>query len=271
MKTDMTSDFASNASATARLLGFLFLLGLFVPAYGVARMIGKEAEAGVPLFLYKCVLKVIGFRVRARGRVSRRQPTLFVSNHASYLDVPVLGSLIKGHFVAKSEVASWPIIGPLARMHGTLFVERRTVRAATQKDVLRQALEKGESVIFFPEGTSSDGRAVLPFKSSLFSVAEGVLGDDNKPVRVQPVSIVCTQIGGLPAGRLWRPYYAWYGDMTFVRHFWNALKIGSFTVEVVFHAPTDMTAFASRKDMARHCHALIADGVNECVAGRRCA
>lgn len=267
MKTDMTSDFASNASATARLIAFLILVFLFVPFCGTARFFKKDASTPSLLF-YKAVLFSLGFRLHVFGHVSRRQPTLFVANHSSYLDVPVLGSLIRGSFVAKSDVASWPLIGSLAGMMGTLFIERRAARAATHKDVLRRTLEKGESVIFFPEGTSSDGRAVLPFKSSLFSVAENGL-EDKAPVCVQPVSVVCTRIGGLPAGRLWRPYYAWYGDMTFVAHFWNALKIGSFTVEVVLHAPTDISAFASRKELARHCHTLIASGVNECVAGRR--
>ena len=193
--------------------------------------------------------------------------TLFVANHSSYLDVPVLGALIPAAFAAKSEVAGWPLIGTLARLQNTVFIERRVVKTLEQRDSMTARLRRGQSLILFPEGTSSDGTRTLPFKSSLFSIAETPL-PDGRHVTVQPVSVLCTELGGFPLGRDWRPYYAWYGDMTLVKHLWNVFRLGEFTVEVIFHPPVTLEDFGNRKALAEHCQREAAKGVEMCVAGR---
>jgi 1-acyl-sn-glycerol-3-phosphate acyltransferase len=157
--------------------------------------------------------------------------------------------------VAKSEVAGWPLFGFLARMQNTLFIERKRARAGDQQAQLQDHFAQQRNLILFPEGTSSDGLAALPFKSSLFSIAE------NSPVTVQPVSVTCTELDGFPLLREERPLYAWYGDMTLLPHLWNVFKYGHFTVDVVFHAPLTRDESADRKSMAAICHEKIAAGI----------
>src|SRR5262249_5248396 len=144
----------------------------------------------VTRFFHRLLLVVLGFRVRVRGSMATGAPVLFVSNHASYLDIPVLGSLIPASFVAKSEVARWPLFGVMAKLQRTVFIERRAERAGEHRDDLQKRLLEGGSVILFPEGTSSEGLTALPFKSSLFAAVENAGPSSN--ILVQPVSITCT-------------------------------------------------------------------------------
>jgi len=254
-----------------RLCGFILLITTMVPALLVVRGISKEKARRMPMLFHRLLTMLLGFRVRLHGEMAQASqgegPIFYVSNHSSYLDIPVLGSVIDGHFVAKAEVASWPLFGVLAKLQHTVFIERRASRTAEQRDVMRANLEQGHSLILFPEGTSSDGMRTLPFKSSLFAIVERPLGD-GRFVRVQPVSILCTEINGMPIGRSWRPYYAWFGDMTLVGHLWDVFKISNFTVDIIFHPPVKIDDFASRKLLASHCEAKISDGVDQCVTGR---
>ncbi len=138
-------------------------------------------------------------------------------------------------FVAKSDVAKWPIFGFLAKVQNTVFIERRSTQISTQRNHLRERLAAGQSLIVFPEGTSSDGLEVLPFKSALFSVVEEAGADI--PVTVQPISVVCTELDGMPLTRSLRPLYSWYGDMELAGHLWNVFWRGHFTVDVTFQCP----------------------------------
>ena len=127
-------------------------------------------------------------------------------------------------------------------------------------------LEAGENLILFPEGTSSDGNAVLPFKSALFSVAQ--VEPHGQPLLVQPVSLAYTLLDGMPIGRALRPYFAWYGDMMLAPHFWEVAGLGRATVDVVFHPPVSIQEYGSRKALADHCQAVVARGVSAANAGR---
>lgn len=270
--TDLTTGAGSSLKGFMKLGGFVLLVIGFVPVHLIARRFGRLDPAYLPRQFHRALTRLVGFRVRVRGQMigdslGKTAPVLFVSNHSSYLDIPVLGAIIPGCFVAKSEVASWPFIGMMARFQNTVFIERRAARASLQRDGLRERLEKGQNLILFPEGTSSDGHRTLPFKSSLFSIVEDPLPNGQLPV-VQPVSIVATQVGGLPMGRAWRHYYAWYGDMALVKHVWEFFKIGAFTVDVVFHNPVTMADFGTRKLMAEYCQRAVAKGVDQCVTGR---
>lgn len=270
MNTELTSGLGATLKALFKLAGFVVLVIGLVPAHFVLKASGRGDAFTVPMLFHGLLAKLIGFRIRVHGAADLGKPsvpTLFVANHSSYLDIPILGSLIRGCFVAKSEVAGWPFIGAMARLQNTVFIERRAVRAGTQRDGLRERLETGDSLILFPEGTSSDGQRTLPFKSTLFSIIEKPL-PGGQFVRVQPVSIVCTRIGGLPIGRAWRPYYAWYGDMTLAGHVWDVFKIGAFTVDVIFHNPVSIKDYGDRKLIADYCQRSVARGVDQCVTGR---
>jgi 1-acyl-sn-glycerol-3-phosphate acyltransferase len=208
---------------------------------------------------------------------------LFVANHASYLDITVLGALIRGSFVAKAEIADWPFFGLLAKLQRTVFIERRSAQAAKHRDEIARRLEAGDDLILFPEGTSSDGNRILPFKSALFSVAEREV--EGRPLTVQPVSVAYLKLDGLPIGREWRPNVAWYGAMNLLKHAWNLFTLGKLTVEVGFHPPLDMAALAlpapdgaapvsggaRRKAMAERSQAAVEAGFAESLfaSGRR--
>lgn len=210
--------------------------------------------------------RLLALDVRPYGIPETDGPVLYVSNHASYLDVTVLGGLLDARYVAKAEVSRWPIIGALSKMQGTIFIERRSQGARSQTETLMQALRDGQRLVLFPEGTSSDGNRVLPFKSALFAAAAAEL--DGAEVKVQPLTIAYSRHRGVPMGRLLRPYFAWYGDMTLVGHLWTCLGLGGAGVDVVFHEPVRLSQFASRKALARYCETQVARGLSDSLSGR---
>ncbi|MDX2028461.1 MAG: lysophospholipid acyltransferase family protein [Alphaproteobacteria bacterium] len=250
----------------ARALMFLGLCALLVPLQLAVNITCSKKPFRVLLIFYRCLLHVLGFRVRAHGAVAGGSPILFVANHTSYLDIIVLGALLPAYFVAKSEVADWWLIGFLAKLQNTAFIERQARHVNQQKNSLSARLTRGESLILFPEGTSTDGMRVLPFKSSLFSLAEQVPSELG--LQVQPVSLVCTGLNGLPLTRDLRPLYSWFGDMTLQGHLWNMFKHGRFTIDVIFHPPVSPQAFPDRKALAAYCHEQVARGMERCLTGR---
>ena len=255
--------------AVIRLAGFLSLTLAMLPFYVLCLGCRRRdwcAEIGIAY--WRMMVHVVGFQVVVRGIACHERPTLFVANHASYFDIVVLGSLLRAYFVAKKEVSQWPGIGFLARLAGTVFVDRRPRRSLDQRDEMVSRLaEMKQSLVLFPEGTSSDGSRVLPFKSALLSVAEMTSGEPGG-LAVQPVSVAYTRLDGMPMGRHLRPYFAWFGGMELVPHLWTALGLGRTTVEVQFHPPVRLADFASRKALAEHCQRVVNQGVVAANAGR---
>ncbi|MDX1712099.1 MAG: lysophospholipid acyltransferase family protein [Rhodovibrionaceae bacterium] len=256
----------SPTRAALRILAYVGLTAPLMAAQGIALMVHRDWSRKIPYWYHRQCLKIFGIRVQRRGRKSREHPTLYVCNHASYLDIPVLASLIYGgSFVAKAEVAQWPLFGWLAKLQRTVFVERRSNHAARQRDQIAERLDADDDLILFPEGTSGDGNRVLPFKSALFSVAER--RPHGAPLVVQPVSIAYTRLDGMPMGRSLRPFFAWYGDMELGPHVFEALGMGKLTVVVEFHKPATIDDFQSRKAMAEHCQRVVARGLASALSG----
>lgn len=258
--------YGSSTLAALRFTGFLSLLFFMIPVHLVYRIVRPRDHYRLPLVFHQLLLRIIGFQVRTHGTMSANKPVFFVCNHTSYLDIPVLGALIPASFVAKAEVASWPLFGYMAKLQNTVFIERRQTRAANQRDQLTHYLSEGRNLILFPEGTSTEGRHVLPFKSSLFGAIENAAEDID--ITVQPVSIACTAIDGLPMSQNLRSFYAWYGDMTLLPHLWQAFKCNGFTIDVVFHQPIRARDVSDRKNLARLTQSAVAEGVERCLTGR---
>src|SRR5205814_10540746 len=187
-------------------------------------------------------------------------------NHVSYLDITVFGSLIAGSFIAKTEVARWPLFGWLARLQRSVFIDRKVRSTAAQRDSIAGRLAAGDALILFPEGTSGDGNRVLPFKSALFSVADSAA---TGPITVQPVSIAYTRLNSMPIGRRYRPLFAWYGAMAMAPHLWRVLGLGMIEVVVEFHPATTLAACGSRKMLARYCEERVESGGATGFGGRR--
>ena len=237
-------------------------------------MLRQRWVATLPRFYHRRCCHILGIRVRAIGRPAADRPVLFAANHVSYLDITVLGSLLDASFIAKTEVAGWPLFGWLARLQRSVFIDRRAHSTAQQRDSIAARLAANEALILFPEGTSGDGTRLLPFKSALFGVAEQVTGQAADPgaagaVTVQPVSIAYTRLDGIPIGRALRPFFAWYGSMSLAPHLWRMLGLGRLEVVVEFHPPTSLAACGSRKALARYCEQRVAQGLAEALSGRR--
>ena len=237
----------------------LFLYGLttmmILPFQLLALSTCIPLRISIPVLHHKLITKIIGLKIDRVGDISGDKKVLFVSNHLSYLDIIILGSLVPGRFIAKSEVANWPIFGFLSKITRTIFIRRDRKASHEQVRLIKEQLDRCEKLILFPEGTSSDGRWVLPFKSPLFDAA--MLTNSI----VQPITIRYTHLNGIPIGYSSRSFFGWYGDMDLRPHIWNALSLGIFTIEVVFHEPIRADQFSNRKKLAVYCQKTVAKGL----------
>lgn len=256
----------SRGLAVFRLSLYLAMTLVLMPVQAGLLAVRHPWSRRVPLAYHRWCRRLFGFRLTVTGHMAESHPLLFVCNHTSYLDITILGSVLPASFIAKQEVATWPLFGWLAKLQRTVFVERRRTAAKGQRDEIGRRLELGDSLILFPEGTSNDGNRTLPFKSALFAVADREV--NGRPLTVQPVSIAYTTLDGMPLGRRLRPFLAWYGDMELAGHLWNFAGLGCVGVQVRFHPPITLADFPSRKAMADHCQRRIAEGVAASLSGR---
>ena len=220
---------------------------------------GKVAFAR---FYWSVVCRLIGLGVRVLGAVpaSVDRPVVFVSNHSSWLDIPVLGGRLDACFISKDEVTGWPLINLVARLGRTVYVRRRRTSTGRERDDMRQRLQSGDNLVLFPEGTTSDGSRVLPFRSAFLSIAELASGSGGQPPLVHPVSVVYDRLGFLPTGRASRPLFAWYGDMSIGSHFWQLAQYRGLRATILLHPPLDPASFASRKELAHAAWTAVAEG-----------
>jgi 1-acyl-sn-glycerol-3-phosphate acyltransferase len=167
-----------------------------------------------------------------------------VANHASWLDILVLGAAERVTFVAKAEVASWPGIGIMARATGTVFVRRVRQDAAAQARLIAERIESGDRLVVFPEGTSTDGLRVLDFRPSLFAGFFPPLASSE--LELQPVSLCYTAPPGMD-----RRFYGWWGDMALGPHLLQVLSSPrQGAVGVILHKPLRPQCFPDRKALA---------------------
>ncbi|MCB9758587.1 MAG: 1-acyl-sn-glycerol-3-phosphate acyltransferase [Alphaproteobacteria bacterium] len=209
-----------------------------------ARVAWRNAWLGV---WCRAVLRVIGARVRVEGRPPAR-PFVLVANHQSYLDIPVLLGQTGAVFVARGDLSGWPLLGALSRNAEAIFIDRgRRVEVARVTDLIGQVLAQGDGVVFFPEGTSSDGTGVLPFHSSLLEPAVRL----GMPVHYAAIRYITPPGAPPPSEAL-----AWWGDMDFGPHLAGLLQLPGFEVRVSF-GPAPITA-PNRKALARQLHDAVA-------------
>lgn len=247
--------------ASARLFLLTLWTLVLLPPFLLMKTLRFDMSAFKRLY-WQGVCRLSGIVVTVHGKAAPGRSVLFASNHASYLDVPVLGANLPAVFAAKGDVAQWPVVGFLARLGDTQFVQRRQSQARNFALSLEDRLKRGASVVFFPEATSSDGLRVLPFRPAGFEAAIR-----HPQTLVQPVSIVCTQLNGMPIYRAWRPHFSWYGDMELGPHLWAFLGYGRTQVDLVLHPPVWARDFADRAQLATHCERASARGVARLLAG----
>lgn len=254
-------------------IGLILAVVLMVTAVGLpiqwaALRLGLPLRRHIPVLYHRILLRLIGVRVRLVGAPAADRPLLLLSNHASWLDIPVVGSLTPLFFVAKSEVAGWPVVGLLARFQRTVFVDRQRRQATGSVNrEIAERLHEGDPVVLFAEGTSSDGNRVLPFRTALVgAVREAVAAAE--AVAVQPMAIAYVRLQGLPMGRQHRPAAAWFGDMELAPHLLDVLRHGAIDVEVSFGAPLVLDAAHDRKQVTRDAEQVVRALCAAGLAGR---
>jgi 1-acyl-sn-glycerol-3-phosphate acyltransferase len=249
------------------IIGFLVITLLGMPVQWLLLKLRSPAARTLPWRYHKLVAALFGIHIKVVGTPVTGEGVLMVANHTSWADIVIFSAATPLSFVSKAEVARWPLFGSLARLQRSVFVERHR-RSATgeTRDVIRERLLDGDTLLLFPEGTSHDGNTVLPFKSALLGAAEARLAG-GQHVKVQPVSTAFTGLHGLPMGRENRPLFAWYGDMEMVPHLWEALLAGPLDVVVQFHQPLSLDVM-DRKTLARRAEEMVREGQAEALAGR---
>lgn len=252
----------SDLRVASRLASIAALSALMaIVQYGVLRLMPR-AWALLPRLLSRTVTRIAGVRVTVYGKPAGGA-ALYVANHISWLDIPVLSGRLSASFIAKQEIAGWDGMGIMARRYRSVFVDRsRRHTSSSQRDEVLSRLAEGDSLILFAEGTSTDGTRVRPFKSALFAVAQAL-----PDLPVQPVTIAYTRINGMPLTRATRPLIGWFGDMELPDHVWQMLGLGRVEAEIRFHPPFHMRRAGSRKSLAAQCEQAVARGLE--AANRR--
>lgn len=235
------------ALVTFGCLGLLLLVRLIErPIFGWHRPVTPY----ITQFVCRMAFVFLGMQHRVTGARMKHRGAV-VANHSSWLDIFTLNARKNIYFVSKAEVAKWPGIGWLARATGTVFINRDRREAAAQKKLFEDRLTAGHKLLFFPEGTSTDGQRVLPFKSTLFAAFfSDALRDF---LYVQPVTVIYHAPEGEDAR-----FYGWWGDMDFGTHLLKTLAARrNGAVELVYHTPLKVSEFDSRKTLALACEEAV--------------
>ncbi len=276
--------------AVLLLAGFVLSTAVIIPVQYLAIRSSRAMARRVPLYYLRWLCAWLGIRIKVNGQPARANGMLFLANHTSYFDILALSTAAEVSFIAKSEVAAWPFFGLLAQLQRTVFVDReRRAKTKVSRDEMAQRLTGGDNLVLFPEGTSNDGNRVLSFKSALIGVVQEAVKAElkfeaksrrhvaaafsgganptesapgtNSPITIQPVSIIYRRVHGVPMGRQYRPFFAWYGDMELLPHLFEAICLGPVDVEITFHDQIPPEHAMDRKAVAQHCQLVIGQAV----------
>ncbi|MDD2867208.1 1-acyl-sn-glycerol-3-phosphate acyltransferase [Neomegalonema sp.] len=225
----------------------LIVTALLIPVYLLARLLpGRQPDRWVAGLWGRILVRLVGVRLEIVG-APMKEPGALVANHVSWIDILALAAAAPAHFVSKSEVAHWPVVGFIARIADAEFIERRPAQAREHEARLARRIREGDLLCFFPEGTSSDGLVVLPFKTTLFAIFQAT------KAKAQPVSLKYTPPEHLP-----RRFYGYYDDLSFGDSAGAVLaRSRGGRLTVTFHPPVDPAEIPDRKRMAAFCEAQV--------------
>lgn len=243
-------------SGVSKILVLLLLASLVILVHFIGKVFGRHWS--FPRRIYALISRIYGFLPKVHGTPATAQgkPVFFASNHISYLDITAIGSEVDALFVAKSEVAGWPLFGTLAKIQNTVFIRRAKTAIDATRDTLATLLRQNKSVIVFAEGTSTDGTSVKPFKPGLFDA----LYEEGVDALVQPVAIVLESIDGQRVGGdvALRDRYAWWRpEHTLVPHLWAFACTKKTGLALYFLPPLNPRDFADRKHLAAAAHKAV--------------
>ncbi len=245
-----------NGVAAWLRLGFVaavmaLLTVALVPVQIFALRYNKPLARHIARLWHKSALRLIGVRVKTSGKLPVDRPLLIVSNHVSWSDILVLGSVAEASFIARSDMENWPVLGQLARLQQTVFVNRGHKRQSrAQADAIAERMTAGDAMVLFAEGTTGDGTRMLPFKSALFGAVHAAMEKARlDEVMVQPIALAYTRLHGMPLGRFHQARAAWPGVIALWPHLFTFVADGAYDAEVVFCPPIKFTRATPRKEM----------------------
>lgn len=223
------------------------------PVQLAAVALRRPSRRFIPQFYHRILCALMGVRIHVSGTPST-QAGLIVSNHCSWIDISVISTVLPAVFIAKSDIAGWPLFGLLAKLQQSIFVDRqrRSKTGDVNREIARR-IDDGKSVVLFAEGTSSDGNRVLAFRSALVGATGCALSDNQaqRRVLIQPLSIAYTGYQGLPMGRQHRGMAAWYGASELIPHLLRVLCNGGIDVTLTWGEPVRVVAGSDRKVVAK--------------------
>ena len=260
----------SRLALAARLVVMGAAFVVLAPLQSVANRLGWAMAADIPVRFHRLFLRLFAIRVRVEGAPPPAGiATLVLANHVSWLDIPVMGSLAPLSFIAKQEIAGWPVFGILAKLQRCVFLDRSRKGATAEVNALvGQRLSRGEVIVLFPEGTTGDGLRLSPFRSSLVGAARAALMQPALgAIRVQPLALVYVGRDGLPMTRRTMPEIAWYGDMELPPHAATFFKGGSLDVVVVWGEPIPFDAATDRKHATAVAESAVRDAIRAARGG----
>jgi 1-acyl-sn-glycerol-3-phosphate acyltransferase len=242
-----------------------------MPVQWLAIRLNLGAQRRIPMMYHRTLCAILGVKIRVVGERMPEHPLLIVANHSSWLDIPIISAVAPVVFVAKSEVAGWPVFGWLAKLQRSVFVDRnRRHRTADVNAEIAQRLAEGDPVVLFGEGTSSDGNRVLPFRTALIGSARDALAEaeHTRRVWIQPMSLAYTTLLGLPIGRQHRHLVAWYGGLSLWPHLVGVCRRGAIDVVVSWGEPVAFDEATDRKQAARALETKVRELTSGVLRGR---
>ncbi len=230
---------------------FCFLLISTTPFQILIVLLAPSAQHHLPRFVFAAAARLMGANIVLQGAPPKDGPLLIAANHVSWIDIIAIGAVAPCQFIAKRDVQSWPVFGPLARLIRTCFVDRERRSAISPvREEMAGRFAAGDILVLFPEGTSSDGRQVLGFNSALFP------GTGPGAPPVQPLTVSYRDAKGRDGA-----HYGWYADMELLPHMWQVFKGGKFDVSLDFHSVLDDVEGQDRKEQAARAEAFVREGL----------
>ncbi len=248
----------------------IFLL-LFLPIQYICIKFGWPLRHKIPVIFSRTICTLLGIRVVIHGTASPNTPQIRVANHVSWTDILVLGTQQPVCFLAKKEVAAWPIFGFLAKVQGCIFVDRtRRMGIPLVNIALAERMRGDWPVVIFAEGTTGDGNRLKKFYSSHMAAARDYLAVnvECESVSVQPVTIIYSRHNGLLLNRVGRSFFAWYGDTDMLPHLWSLLKSGTVQCDLFYAPPILFRRNNQRKEMTVTCRSAIHQHFTSALTGR---
>jgi 1-acyl-sn-glycerol-3-phosphate acyltransferase len=249
--------------AVCKLTAFVLLCCFVVPLQTLVLLLHRGRYAYVlPHLWHRGVCAIFRIKPVVIGKPLTDRQVFFVGNHLSYLDIELIATqLCFASFVAKQDVAGWPVFGYLSKLQQTVFISRARTNATQASGSLESALAAGKSLIVFPEGTSTDGLTVMPFKSSLFAL---LVNETYRDLSIQPFTIDILRIDGKPANtKAERHIYAWPfdDDIGLAAHLWRFARISGAEIALIFHTPIRAGEYSDRKALAKACQDAVSNGL----------